>query len=65
MILIVRLTFSTCHSLRQMKIARAIPNKLDEIFMVMMMKKVKVKREYNYIFIYIPMFLGASENSEM
>ena len=46
-----------------MKIARAIPNKLDEIFMVMMMKKVK--REYNYIFIYIPMFLGASENSEM
>ena len=48
-----------------MKIARAIPNKLDEIFMVMMMKKVKVKREYNYIFIYIPMFLEASENSEM
>ena len=52
-----------------MKIARAIPNKLDETFMLMMMKIIKVKREYNYIYIYIymyiNMFLGASENSEM
>lgn len=50
-----------------MKIARAIPNKLDEIFMLMMMKIIKAKREYNYMYIYmyINMFLGASENSEM